>query len=484
MKDFSRFFEEQDSGEGFSFFRNNKEPKEAGQEEDPSPAAPGPLPDLPSPAKADADPVKGPADQLSDLKVRVHRQLLTRLNLSSLDTLDRNQVSGEIRRAVEELAREEAFLNREEIEALSSQILDEIFGFGPLEPLLKDESVSDILINTATEVWVERSGKLERSPVRFKDESHLRQIIDKIVSGVGRRVDEASPIADARLPDGSRVNVVIPPIAIDGSMLSIRKFKRDKLGPEALIGYGSLTSEMLMLLDAAVKVRLNILISGGTGSGKTTLLNLMSSYIQPNHSIITIEDAAELQLQQPFVRRLETRPPNTEGKGEITQRHLVIAALRMRPDRIILGELRGGEAVDFLQAANTGHDGSMATLHANTPRDGLSRLETMVSMSGLDLPDKAARQQIASAIHLIVQANRLSDGTRKITEIAEIVGMEGDIITTQTLFEFKRTGTDPQTGKVIGHFRATGIRPTFDSKLRAHGIELPAQIFRETGEYE
>ncbi len=360
------------------------------------------------------------------------------------------------------------------------QVLDEIFGLGPLEPLLKDPTISDILVNTHSSIWIERNGKLELTQVRFNDDAHLMRVIDRIVSAVGRRIDESSPMVDARLADGSRVNAIIPPLAIDGPHMSIRKFKRDVLAAEDLAELGAMTKEMLHVLQAISKARLNILISGGTGSGKTTLLNALSSFIALDERVVTIEDSAELQLRQPHVVRLETRPRNVEGAGEITQRQLVINALRMRPERIILGEVRGAEAIDMLQAMNTGHDGSMATLHANTPRDALGRLETMISMAGLNLPDKAVRQQIASAVDVIVQASRLSDGSRKITSISEIVGMEGDIVTMQEIFTFEQQGVDPNTGKVIGHFSSTGIRPRFAERLKTEGIDLPASVFSPT----
>jgi pilus assembly protein CpaF len=400
------------------------------------------------------------------------------LNLSTLDTANRDEVVAAIRREVHDLiAAEGAPLNFDEREALVGQILDEIFGLGPLEPLIKDPDVTDILVNTFDTVFVERHGKLYATEVRFQDDRHLLQIIDRIVSAVGRRIDESSPMVDARLADGSRVNAVIPPLAIDGPHLSIRKFRRDAFSGEQLIGFGSLTEEMLLLLQAAVRARLNILISGGTGAGKTTLLNIMSSYIPEDERIVTIEDSAELQLRQPHVVRLETRPPNIEGQGQVTQRALLINALRMRPDRIIIGEVRGAEAIDMLQAMNTGHDGSMTTLHANTPRDGLSRLETMVSMANLSLPERAVRYQISSAIDMVIQLSRLSDGTRKVMNISEIVGMESEIITMQDIFIFDREGVDAASGAVTGRFTPTGIRPRFTERLLKYGIDLPATMF-------
>jgi pilus assembly protein CpaF len=412
-----------------------------------------------------------------DIKSRVHRRLIERLNLSSLDKLSREQVVDAIRKVVHDLlAQESAPLNYEEREELVRQVLDEIFGLGPIEPLMQDPEVSDILVNTYKQVYIERWGKLETTDVRFQDDRHLLQVIDRIVSAVGRRIDDSSPMVDARLPDGSRVNAIIRPLALDGPHLSIRKFKRDALSGEDLLTKESLTEPMLELLKGIVRARLNILISGGTGAGKTTLLNILSSYIPPTERIVTIEDSAELQLKQPHVVRLETRPANVEGSGEVPQRLLLINSLRMRPDRIIMGECRGGEAVDMLQAMNTGHDGSITTLHANAPRDALSRLETMISMSSLDLPDKAMRQQIASAIQVVIQVSRLSDGTRKITQIAEISGMEGDVITMQDIFTFERQGIG-EDDRVLGRFAATGIRPKFTERLKAYGVDLSALLF-------
>ena len=414
---------------------------------------------------------------LQEIKVRVHRQLLERLNLSNIDALDRAQVVEEIRKVVNDLlAREAAPLNLEEREDLVEQILDEIFGLGPIEPLLQDPSVSDILVNTSQQVYVERQGRLERSDVRFKDDRHLLQIIDRIVSAVGRRIDDSSPMVDARLPDGSRVNAIIPPLAIDGPHMSIRKFKRDVLSAPDLLRTETMTPAMLELMQGIVKARLNVLISGGTGAGKTTLLNVLSESIPVTERIVTIEDSAELQLRQPHCVRLETRTANVEGAGAVSQRLLLINALRMRPDRIIMGEVRGSEAIDMLQAMNTGHDGSLTTLHANTPRDALARLETMISMAGLNLPEKGMRQQIASAINVVVQVGRLTDGGRKIISISEISGMEGDVITMQDIFVYEREGIDSQ-GQVIGQFRATGIRPRFTERLKAYGIELPMSLF-------
>jgi pilus assembly protein CpaF len=421
--------------------------------------------------------VDGSGSVLQEIKVRVHRQLLERLNLSNIDALDRAQVVEEIRKVVHDLlAREAAPLNLDEREDLVEQILDEIFGLGPIEPLLQDPSISDILVNTSQQVYIEKQGRLERSDVRFKDDRHLLQIIDRIVSAVGRRIDDSSPMVDARLPDGSRVNAIIPPLAIDGPHMSIRKFKRDVLSAPDLLRTETMTPAMLELMQGIVKARLNVLISGGTGAGKTTLLNVLSESIPTTERIVTIEDSAELQLRQPHCVRLETRTANVEGAGAVPQRMLLINALRMRPDRIIMGEVRGSEAIDMLQAMNTGHDGSLTTLHANTPRDALARLETMISMAGLNLPEKGMRQQIASAINVVVQVGRLTDGTRKIVSISEISGMEGDVITMQDIFVFEREGIGGQ-GQVMGQFRATGIRPRFTERLKAYGIELPMSLF-------
>ena len=415
------------------------------------------------------------------IKGRVHRRLIERLNLSSLDKLTRDQVVEAIRKVVYDLlSQESAPLNFDEREELVTQVLDEIFGLGPLEPLIQDPSVSDILVNTFKQVYIERDGRLERTDVRFQDDRHLLQVIDRIVSAVGRRIDDSSPMVDARLPDGSRVNAIIKPLALDGPHLSIRKFKRDALSGDDLLRTESATQQMLELLQAIVKARLNVIISGGTGAGKTTLLNILSSYIPVTERIVTIEDSAELQLRQPHVVRLEARPANIEGAGEVPQRMLLINALRMRPDRIIMGECRGGEAVDMLQAMNTGHDGSITTVHANSPRDALSRLETMISMASLDLPEKGMRQQIASAVQVVIQVSRMSDGTRKVIQISEIVGMEGDVITMQDIFGFERQGMDGD--KVLGRFRASGIRPRFSDRLKSFGIDLSAILFHDIAE--
>jgi pilus assembly protein CpaF len=421
------------------------------------------------------------AGDTTQIRARIHRQLLERLNLTNLETYRRDQVVSEVRKVVQEMLSQESVpLNFEEREALVEQVLHEIFGLGPLEPLLRDPSVSDILVNTGRNVFVERNGRLERTGIRFKDDKHLMQVIDRIVAAVGRRIDDSSPMVDARLADGSRVNAIIPPLAIDGPHLSIRKFKKDVLLADDLLRYETLTQPMLDLLQGVVEARLNTLISGGTGAGKTTLLNMLSGSIPGRERIVTIEDSAELQLRQPHVVRLETRPPNVEGMGQITARQLVINALRMRPDRIIVGEVRGSEAVDMLQAMNTGHDGSLTTLHANSPRDALARLETMVSMANLNLPEKAMRQQIASALQVVIQIARLSDGRRRIVSISEIVGMEGDVITMQEIFMFERQGVDKE-GEVVGQFKATGIRPRFTERLRTAGIELPTALFSNVG---
>ena len=395
-----------------------------------------------------------------------------------MESLSPERLKDELKQMVERLLLEENLvLNSGERRNLVRDIQYEMLGFGPLEPLLADPSVSDILVNTASQVYVERAGRLELTDVTFVDDEHLMKIIDKIVSRIGRRVDESSPMVDARLPDGSRVNAIIPPLAIDGPVLSIRRFAATPLLMHNLIDMKSLSEEMAQFIGALSGAKVNILISGGTGSGKTTLLNILSSYIGATERIVTIEDAAELQLQQPHVVRLETRPPNIEGRGEVTQRALVRNALRMRPDRIILGETRGPEALDMLQAMNTGHEGSMTTIHANTPRDALARLESMIAMAGVDLPARAARAQVASAIGVIVQANRMSDGTRKLTSIQEITGMEGDVITMQEIFLFKQTGVGPD-GAVQGYYAATGVRPRFWDRLVTRGIRLPESMFQ------
>jgi pilus assembly protein CpaF len=420
---------------------------------------------------------EAPRPQYIELKANVHRKLLNRLNLESLASAERSRAEAEIRSLVFELIAEEGTpLSMSERDAVLGDIIDEVFGLGPLEPLLRDTSVSDILVNTYKHVYVERSGKLERLPTTFQDDKHLMRVIDRIVSGVGRRVDDSSPMVDARLADGSRVNAIIPPLAVDGPLLSIRRFPAERLKAEDLVALRAMTRPMLEFLEHCVRSRLNAIISGGTGAGKTTLLNVLSSFISDRERIVTIEDAAELQLHQEHVARLETRPPNVEGKGAIRQRQLVINSLRMRPDRIVVGEVRGEEALDMLQAMNTGHDGSLTTVHANTPRDALTRIETMISMGSMNLPERAMRQQIASAIQLVIQQSRMSDGTRKVTSISEITGMEGDVITMQEVFTFEKLGVTPE-GKVIGRFRATGVRPKICERLKASGIHLPSDMF-------
>ncbi|MDF0543056.1 CpaF family protein [Sphingobium sp. H39-3-25] len=416
-----------------------------------------------------------------DLKVALHQKLLDLINLSALETMSRQQVEAEIGEIVyEQLALQKHALNQEERRKLIGDVLDELLGLGPLEPLLKDPTVNDILVNGCETVFVERQGRLVETPVRFKDEKHLLRIIQKIVSAVGRRIDESSPYVDARLADGSRVHAIVPPLAVDGSLLSIRKFARVPIDMHKLIELGSVTRPIAEVLSAIVAGRRNILISGGTGSGKTTMLNAMSEYISHSERILTIEDSAELQLRQHHVARLETRPANIEGRGEVTQRDLVKNALRMRPDRIIVGEVRAGEAFDMLQAMNTGHDGSMTTVHANTPRDALARIEQMIGMSGIEISPRSARAQIASAINVVVQSGRLADGRRRLLSLSEVTGMESDVITMQEIFRFRLTGRD-EHGNVLGHFEATGIRPRFLSELADQGIHLPAELFRPDG---
>jgi pilus assembly protein CpaF len=437
----------------------------------------------------------GPADAVTDasphddtayheLRVRIHRKLLERVDLAALETLPHERVRTEIKHVVERLLAEEgAAVNATERQQIVEDIQHEVLGLGPLEPLLADPTVSDILVNTHKQIYVERFGKLQLTNVRFGSSAHLLKIIDKIVSGVGRRIDESSPMVDARLPDGSRVNAIIPPLALDGALLSIRRFAVVPLRAEDLLRLKTFTPDIAELIAGLVKAKVNILISGGTGSGKTTLLNILSGHIPSAERIVTIEDAAELQLQQPHVVRLETRPPNIEGKGEVTQRALVRNSLRMRPDRIILGEVRGAEVLDMLQAMNTGHEGSMTTVHANTPRDALTRLENMIGMSGLNLPPKAMRHQISSAISVVIQASRLTDGKRKVVSIQEITGMEGDIITMQEIFHFEKTGV-ANDGSVLGRFRATGIRPKFVTRLRSFGVELRDEMFEPSRVFE
>ena len=417
--------------------------------------------------------------EFENLKRRIHGKLVDKLDLSRVGELAGDVLRREIRLVVEHLCdTEDTLLNRNERERLIDEVLDETFGLGPLEILLKDATISDILINGPKNIYVERRGKMEKSAVTFRDNNHLMQIIDRIVSKVGRRVDEVCPMVDARLQDGSRVNAIIPPLALDGACVSIRRFGSNPLKLEDLLNYKAFTPEMVMLLEGAIKARLNIIISGGTGSGKTTLLNTLSSFISNSDRIVTIEDAAELQLQQDHVVRLETRPPNIEGKGSITATDLVRNALRMRPERIIIGECRGAETLDMLQAMNTGHEGSMTTLHANTPRDALARLETMITMSGFDLPLKALRSQVASAVDLIIQANRLQGGPRKITHITEVIGLEQDTVVMQDIYHYVQEGID-ENGRAFGRFEATGIRPSFMDRLEQSGVRLPASAFRQ-----
>jgi len=411
------------------------------------------------------------------LKSRIHRRLIERIDLGKVDMLSSEELKREIGFIIEGLIMEEGVpLNQTEKEQIVVEVQHEAFGLGPLEILLAEPDISDILVNNYNHVYVERHGKLVKSDVVFRDNAHLMQIIERIVSKVGRRIDESSPFVDARLSDGSRVNAIIPPLALDGPVLSIRRFGVDPLKIQDLVNFGALDKRMMVILEAAVKTRLNILISGGTGTGKTTMLNVLTEYIPNNERIISIEDSAELQLKQEHVVRLETRPPNIEGKGEVSQRDLVRNALRMRPDRIVLGEVRGGEALDMLQAMNTGHDGSISTIHANTTRDAMARLDVMVLMSGMELPERAIREQIASAINLIIQLVRFSDGTRKIVKISEITGMESNIIVMQDIFVYEQTGVG-KDGKIMGEFRATGIRPRFAARFKVSGYDLPSNIF-------
>jgi len=420
----------------------------------------------------------------TELKVELHQRLLGLINLSALEKMSRAQIEEEVGDIVlEELDKQRHALNHAERKQLVDDVLDELLGLGPIEPLLKDATITDILVNGYDNVFVERYGVLEESAVRFKDERHLLRIIQKIVSAVGRRVDESSPMCDARLADGSRVNAVVPPLALDGSLLSIRKFAKTPISLARLIEIGSVPPQVADVLKAVVGARLNVLISGGTGSGKTTMLNAMSAFIDNRERIVTIEDSAELQLQQEHVARLETRPANIEGKGEIAQRDLVKNSLRMRPDRIIVGEVRAGEAFDMLQAMNTGHDGSMTTVHANSPRDALSRVEQMIGMSGIDVPPRSARAQISSAIHVVVQVARLSDGRRKLISLSELSGMEGDVITMQEIFRYRQTGVSSD-GIVQGKFEASGIRPRFLDQVMAHGVTLSPDLFRPDRNFE
>ena len=416
-------------------------------------------------------------ERLGDIKSQLHKHLLDNLNLGALENASeadlRTEISALTGEALEELG---IVLNREERGTITQDLFDEVTGLGPLETLLQDDSVNDILVNGPQQIFVERAGKLELTDVNFKDERHLLRIIDKIVSAVGRRVDESNPYVDARLADGSRFNAMVPPIAVDGSLVSIRKFKKEKLAIDDLVRFGAFTEEMAAYLQAAVSTRLNIIVSGGTGSGKTTTLNALSSFIDDAERILTIEDTAELQLQQTHVGRMESRPPNVEGKGAVSQRDCLKNALRMRPDRIIVGETRGEEVIDMLQAMNTGHDGSMTTIHANSARDGVSRLENMIAMAGIEMPLKAVRSQISSAVNLIVQASRLQDGSRRMTSITEITGMEGDVISMQEIFRYQRVGLTPDN-KIIGHFTATGVRSHFSERFKLWGYDLPPAIF-------
>ncbi len=425
----------------------------------------------------------GPAGNVyQEMKARLHRAIINRMDLTKLGQLDPEQLHNEVARLAEDLlTAENAPLSAFERERLVGEVRHELFGLGPLEPLLADPDVCDILVNSPKKVYIERGGKLELTNVEFKDDEHLMRVIERIVSTVGRRIDEASPMVDARLTDGSRVNAIIPPLSLDGPVLSIRRFGADPLRMSSLIEKNALTKDMADMFEMCVKARLNVLISGGTGAGKTTLLNALSSYIPNDERIVTIEDSAELQLQQPHVVRLETRPANIEGRGEVTQRDLVRNALRMRPDRIVIGEVRGGEAIDMLQAMNTGHDGSLTTIHANTPRDAQARIETMIQMTGMRLSDRAMRQQVAAALDIVIQAARLSDGTRRVTSISEITGMEGETITMQEIFHFERKGID-KDGKVVGRYRPTGVRPRFAERLKQYGMQLPRVFFEEVEE--
>jgi len=411
-----------------------------------------------------------------DLKIKIHRKLIDTIDLTKLSTMETEMVKVEIRRILEELVMAESLpLSRVDRERLVTEVQHEVFGLGPLETLMKDPEVTDILVNTHNKVYVERYGKLEKTEVRFRDEAHLMQIIERIVSRVGRRVDESSPMVDARLPDGSRVNAIIPPLALDGSILSIRRFGLEPLTMKDLIQLNSVPEQIAEVLKACVKSRLNILVSGGTGAGKTTLLNCISNYIPESERIVTIEDSAELKLQQDHVVRLETRPANIEGSGMVTQRELVRNALRMRPDRIIVGEVRGGEALDMMQAMNTGHDGSISTIHANGARDAISRLETMMLMSEINLPERALREQIASALDLVIQLSRMADGSRRLVELCEVTGMEGAVVTMQTIFQFEQRGVEDE--KVLGEFVATGVRPMFLDRLERYGHRIPNTYF-------
>lgn len=417
-----------------------------------------------------------------ELKTTLHRELLNRVDLEKLTSLEDVKARGQVQEVIHDLiGKLDTPLSTTERDKLAREVLHEVFGLGPLEPLLQDQTINDILVNTHRNVYVERGGVLEKTNVIFKDEPHLRNIIDKIVSNVGRRVDESSPMCDARLPDGSRVNVIIPPLAVDGPILSIRRFGKIPIGVEQLLSSRTVTGPIFEVLKGAIRAKLNIVISGGTGAGKTTLLNVLSGYIGETERIVTIEDSAELQLRQEHTVRLECRPPNVEGRGAVRQRELVINALRMRPDRIIVGEVRGEESLDMLQAMNTGHDGSLTTIHANTPRDAVARLETMALMANLNLPEIAIRQQIASAVAIIVQISRMSDGKRRITHVTEITGMAGDVVSMQDIFVFEKSGIDP-AGRVLGRFRATGVSPKFAEKLKTSGILLSPSVFEHVAE--
>ena len=440
----------------------------------PNPTTPAPR----TPAEAMAsDKEKKRKDKMMELKVELHKRLLDNLNLAALEKASESSLKQEIASITAEALDEMSVaLNAQDRQVLHQELYDEVMGLGPLEALLKDETVNDILVNGPKRIFVERGGKLSLTDITFKDERHLLRIIDKIVSAVGRRVDESNPYCDARLADGSRFNCMVPPVAVDGSLVSIRKFKKEKLGVPDLVRFGAFTEEMAAYLQAAVATRLNVIVSGGTGSGKTTTLNALSSFIDNSERILTIEDTAELQLQQVHVGRMESRPPNVEGKGAVTQRDCLRNALRMRPDRIIVGETRGEEVIDMLQAMNTGHDGSMTTIHANSARDGISRLENMIAMSGIEMPIKAMRSQISSAVNLIVQASRLQDGSRRMVSITEITGMEGEVISMQEIFRYERLGVEAN-GKIIGRFNATGIRSAYSDRFRQWGYDLPASIY-------
>lgn len=455
--------------------------------EAPEPVAPPSLPEATAP-RPPREPAAPPAAEvppsrgsLVDTKVKLHGEIIDAFNLALIDKVSQEELSRQVARFVGEYAlRERLALNQRELAAFSADVLDEMVGLGPIEPLLKDPSVTDILINGHRSVFVERGGQLDPTPVHFKDEAHLLRIIGKMVAGVGRRIDESSPMVDARLPDGSRVNVAIRPIAIDGPLVSIRKFAKKPISMDRLVELGALRGPMAEVLKAAVRGRVSLIVSGGTGSGKTTMLNALSSYISPRERLITIEDAAELQLQQPHVARLETRPPSVEGRGEIRQRELLKNALRMRPDRIILGECRGDEAFDMLQAMNTGHEGSMTTIHANTPRDALARIEQMIGMAAANMSLSSIRSQIASGIQLLLQLQRLSDGRRRVTSISEVTGMEGEVIQMQEIYRFVREGVN-ERNQVLGSFRASGIRPKFLGELKAQGVDLPPTYFDPQG---